>query len=204
MSGHWPSHRTSATTDKSMPAKPSGDDPDRTRRFRDAALPHLDDVYTLARYLLRDATDADDAVQECYLRALKHFDSYRGPAMKPWLFSILRNICHAEFARRASAPIGPAEEQADHLNDSAPLWREAEESPEIQLLRRRDATTIRGLLDALPEPFREAIVLREIQNLSYREIAGIVDAPVGTVMSRLARARAMLRVAWMAEEEQPK
>ena len=81
----------------------SNDDLDKARRFREAALPYLDDVYTLARYLLRDATDAEDAVQECYLRALKHFDSYRGPAMKPWLFAILRNVCHAEYARRARA-----------------------------------------------------------------------------------------------------
>ena len=80
--------------------------PTEARRFRDAALPYLDDVYTLARYLLRDAADAEDAVQECYLRALKHFDSYRGPAMKPWLFAILRNVCRAEFARRASSPTG--------------------------------------------------------------------------------------------------
>src|SRR5436309_11417729 len=83
----------------------SGNDLERARRFRDAALPHLDDVYTLARHLLRDPTDAEDAVQECYLRALKHFDSYRGPAMKPWLLAILRNVCRAEFARRASSPI---------------------------------------------------------------------------------------------------
>src|SRR5579862_6470009 len=73
---------------------------DKARRFRDAALPYLDDVYTLARYLMRNTADADDAVQECYLRALRHFDSYRGPAMKPWLLTILRNVCNAEFARR--------------------------------------------------------------------------------------------------------
>ena len=87
-----------------MPVNAANDDPEKARRFRDAALPHLDDVYTLARYLLRDAADAEDAVQECYLRALKHFDSYRGPAMKPWLLAILRNVCRAEFARRASSP----------------------------------------------------------------------------------------------------
>src|SRR5262249_57535136 len=73
-------------------------DADRTRRFRETALPHLDDVFTLARYLMRDTADAQDAVQECYLRALRHFDSYRGPAMKPWLRAILRNVCKAEFA----------------------------------------------------------------------------------------------------------
>lgn len=185
-----------------MPVKAANDDPDRARRFRDAALPCLDDVYTLARYLLRDASDAEDAVQECYLRALKHFDSYRGPAMKPWLFAILRNVCRAEFARRASSPAA-----TDDLPDDAeqtPLWRETQETPEAQLLRRRDATTIRRLVVGLDEPFRETFVLREIHNLSYREIADIVEAPVGTVMSRLARARALLRAAWLAEEEPSK
>src|SRR4051812_36289819 len=90
----------------------SAQDSERGRRFRDAALPHLDEVYTLARYLLRDATDAEDAVQECYLRALKHFDSYRGPAIKPWLFAILRNVCHAEYARRANTNVSPLEDVA--------------------------------------------------------------------------------------------
>jgi RNA polymerase sigma-70 factor (ECF subfamily) len=178
-------------------------DPERARRFRDSALPHLDEVYTLARYLLRNAADAEDAVQECYLRALKHFDSFHGPAMKPWLLSILRNVCYAEFARRAGAPAA-IDAVTDRPADAAPLWREAEPSPEIQLLRHRDATAIRALVDGLPEPFREIIVLREIENMSYREIAAIIDAPLGTVMSRLARARALLRAAWMAEEELPK
>ncbi|MGH6743187.1 MAG: sigma-70 family RNA polymerase sigma factor [Bradyrhizobium sp.] len=186
-----------------MPIHGSNDDAEKARRFRDAALPHLDDVYTLARHLLRDANDAEDAVQECYLRALKHFDSYRGPAMKPWLFAILRNVCRAEFARRASSPAGAIDDIADSA-EQTPLWHEAEETPEAQMLRRRDASTIQQLVTALAEPFRETFVLREIHNLSYREIADIVAAPVGTVMSRLARARSMLRSAWMAEEEQTK
>jgi RNA polymerase sigma-70 factor (ECF subfamily) len=184
-----------------MPIGGSGNDLDKARRFRDAALPHLDDVYTLARYLLRDATDAEDAVQECYLRALKHFDRYRGPAMKPWLFAILRNVCRAEFARRASSATTPIEETADEAEQATPLWQETEATPEAQVLRRFDATTIRRLVTGLAEPFRETFVLREIQNLSYREIADVVGAPVGTVMSRLARARALLRAAWTAEEE---
>src|SRR6266498_5343918 len=74
---------------------------DKARRFRDAALPHLNDVYTLARYLLRDAADADDAAQECYLRALRYFDTFRGTGIKPWLFAILRNVCRGEFVRRS-------------------------------------------------------------------------------------------------------
>jgi RNA polymerase sigma-70 factor (ECF subfamily) len=186
-----------------MPVNFSFDDTDRARRFRDAALPHLDDAYTLARYLLRDASDAEDAVQECYLRALKHFDSYRGPEMKPWLFAILRNVCRAEFTRRAGSPTGLVDDAPDHA-ELTPLWHEAPETPETQMLRQREAATVQELVAALAEPFRETLVLREIHNLSYREIADIVEAPVGTVMSRLARARAMLRSAWMAEEEQPK
>ena len=186
-----------------MPVNAANDDPEKARRFRDAALPHLDDVYTLARYLLRDASDAEDAVQECYLRALKHFDSYRGPAMKPWLLAILRNVCRAEFARRASSPTGSIEDVPEKA-EQTPLWSEKPETPEAQIMRRRDASTIRRLVSALAEPFRETFVLREIQNLSYREIADVAEVPVGTVMSRLARARAMLRSAWMAEQEQPK
>ncbi len=186
-----------------MPVKSSDDDPEKARRFRDAALPHLDDVYTLARYLLRDAADAEDAVQECYLRALKHFDSYRGPAMKPWLFAILRNVCRAEFARRTGSPTSAIDEVPDAA-EQTPLWHEAQETPEAQIVRRFDATTIRRLVAALAEPFRETLVLREIHNLSYREIADVAEVPVGTVMSRLARARALLRSAWLAGQEQPK
>jgi RNA polymerase sigma-70 factor (ECF subfamily) len=187
-----------------MPVNAANDDPEKARRFRDAALPHLDDVYTLARYLLRDSGDAEDAVQECYLRALKHFDSYRGPAMKPWLFAILRNVCRAEYARRANSPTTGTIDDLPENAEQTPLWHEAQETPEGQILRHWDADTVRRLVAALAEPFRETFVLREIQNLSYREIADVVEAPVGTVMSRLARARAMLRSAWMAEEEPTK
>ena len=179
---------------------PANDDLQRAQRFREAALPYLDDVYTLARYLLRDASDAEDAVQECYLRALKHFDSYRGPAMKPWLFAILRNVCNAEFARRASSKT-KAIDDTPEAEEQPPLWHEPQETPEGTILRERDASAIRRLIDALAEPFRETFVMREINNLSYREIAEAAGVPVGTVMSRLARARAMLRAAWTAEEE---
>ena len=175
-------------------------DGDRARRFRDAALPHLDDVFTLARYLMRNAADAEDAVQECYLRALRHFDSYRGPAMKPWLLAILKNVCVAEFVRRSRQPVSAEGVEDDAANEDLPMWQEPQASPEADLLRRFDDATIRRLVGALPQPFRETIVLREINDLSYREIADIVGAPVGTVMSRLARARAMLRTAWNAED----
>jgi RNA polymerase sigma-70 factor (ECF subfamily) len=186
-----------------MPVKASNDDPERARRFREAALPYLDDAYTLARYLLRDAADAEDAVQECYLRAFKHFDSYRGPTMKPWLFAILRNVCRAEYARRSATPTSTIDDVPETA-EQTPLWREAQETPETQIIREKDSDTVRRLIAALAEPFRETFVLREIQNLSYREIADVAAVPVGTVMSRLARARAMLRSAWLAEQEQPK
>jgi RNA polymerase sigma-70 factor, ECF subfamily len=178
---------------------------DKARRFRDAALPYLDDVYTLARYLLRNTGDAEDAVQECYLRALRHFDTFRGPAIKPWLFAILRNVCRGEFARRSSGLHyidQYADGEADKDEDAVrPLWQESQLSPETEVLHQRDAQTIRRLVAELPDQFREAIVLREINDLSYREIADVVGVPVGTVMSRLARARSMLRKAWIAEEE---
>src|ERR1700748_2008427 len=123
---------------EAMPIQ-ANDDAEKARRFRDAALPYLDDVYTLARHLLRDASDAEDAVQECYLRALKHFDSYRGPAMKPWLFAILRNVCRAEYARRASAP-SAATDDTPETADQTPLWREEQQTPEAEMIREREAS----------------------------------------------------------------
>jgi RNA polymerase sigma-70 factor, ECF subfamily len=185
--------------DEAVAGTGSGDHNDKARRFHDAALPYLDDVYTLARYLLRDGADAEDAVQECYLRALRHFDTYRGPAMKPWLFAILRNVCRAEFARRSGGLL-MTDGETQGEQDAVPLWQEEPVSPEAELLRKCDAKTIRRLVADLPDPFREAIVLHEINGLSYNEIAYVVGVPVGTVMSRLARARSTLRKAWIAEE----
>ena len=174
---------------------------DRARRFRDAALPYLDDAYALARYLMRNPADAEDAVQECYLRALRHFDSYLGPAMKPWLLAILKNVCYAEFARR-----GKQETPSDFTDGEPaedPVWQESQSTPEAVVLRQQDDATVRRLVEALPGPFREAIVLREINDLSYQEIAEVAGVPVGTVMSRLNRARAMLRAAWNAASGAP-
>jgi RNA polymerase sigma factor (sigma-70 family) len=195
-----PTSTASWMAERDTMAGDAHDDPDRARRFRDAALPHLDDVFTLARYLMRNSPDAEDAVQECYLRALRHFDSYRGPAMKPWLLAILRNVCNAEFARR-----GRQETPGEFADDgeaeaTPPIWQEPQASPETALLRQQDGDTIRRLVAALPQPFREAIVMREINDLSYHEIAEVAGVPVGTVMSRLARARSMLRSAWSVTE----
>jgi RNA polymerase sigma-70 factor, ECF subfamily len=173
---------------------------DRAQRFRDTALPHLDNVYTLARYLLGNATDAEDAVQECCLRAYRHFDTFRGGAIKPWLLAILRNVCRAEYARRAGTVVGLGE-SGEPPEDAAPLWNEAREAPDAAALRQLDGEKMRDLIADLPPAFREVVVLREINDLSYREIAQVIDAPVGTVMSRLARARSLLREGWLAAEK---
>ncbi len=171
---------------------------DKAARFKALALPHLDDVYTLARYLIRNATDADDAVQECYLRAFRHFDTFRGGAIKPWLLAILRNVCHAARAggtRLVYTADTPADDAA-----LVPLWREAIDTPEQAMLRQHSSGTMQRLLGELPAEFREVVVLREVNELSYREIATVIEAPIGTVMSRLSRGRDLLRAAWLAAE----
>ena len=127
----------------------NNNDGDRARRFRDAALPRLDALYTVARYITRSPADAEDAVQECYLRAFRHFDGLRGTDMKPWLMAILRNVCRAEFARRSNVVI--MEPQSDGVDHWVPLWQEEQESPEGGIVRRQNAETVRALLKALPE-----------------------------------------------------
>jgi RNA polymerase sigma-70 factor, ECF subfamily len=175
---------------------------DRAQRFRDAALPHLDEVYTAARYLLRNANDAEDAVQECYLRALRHFDSFRGPAMKPWLLAILKNVCNSEFTRRSKGEVPTDYALDESAAEAMPMWQEPQTSPE-KVMEQQDSARIWRLVAELPEPFREAIVLREMNDLSYKEIAQLAGVQIGTVMSRLARARSMLRTAWNLQQELP-
>jgi RNA polymerase sigma factor (sigma-70 family) len=186
---NWTAERDTMTGDANA-------EQDKARRFRDAALPHLDDVFALARYFMRNTADAEDAAQECYVRALHHFDSYRGPAMKPWLLAILRNVCNAEFARRGKQDMSTDYSEDEPAAEEVPMWQEPQASPETVLLRSQDGVTIRRLIAELPPAFREAIVLREVNDLSYHEIAEVAGVPVGTVMSRLARARSMLRSAW--------
>jgi RNA polymerase sigma-70 factor (ECF subfamily) len=174
---------------------------DKAERFRALALPHLDEVYTLARYLLREVADAEDAVQECYLRAFRHFDAFRGGPIKPWLLAILRNVCRAEYARRGRVSVlhtDAGDEAAETVSEG--LWSDVP-SPEAASLARLDAESAQQLIADLPEQFREVLVLREINDLSYREIADVTGVPVGTVMSRLARGRNLLRQAFAAEEK---
>src|SRR5437867_2409274 len=118
----------------------NGSDQNKARRFRDAALPHLDDVYTLARYLLRDSADAEDAAQECYLRGLRYFDTFRGTEIKPWLFAILRNICRGEFARRSRVTLA-VDDTTDDAEDAPSLWQEEQPSAETKMLVRLETDT---------------------------------------------------------------
>lgn len=157
---------------------------DPIERFEAVALPHLDAAYTLARYLMRDDAAAQDVVQEAFLRALKYFDRYRGGDARAWILAIVRNTSHTWRKQQG----GHAVEFDEHVHSESV---EAH-TPEAALLRAADRAMVRQALDQLPLELREVVVLREIQGLSYKEIAAVAGIPIGTVMSRLSRARARL------------
>jgi RNA polymerase sigma-70 factor (ECF subfamily) len=163
-------------------------DPGAARRFRETMLPHLDAAYGFARYLTRDPTAAEDLVQEGYLQAYRAFRGFRGGDPKAWLFAILRSAFLMQARRRRPWDDLGAAELAEQIADPA-------DDPEVVLLRAADDAALRTAIEALPEPFREALVLRELQEMSYRDISEITAAPIGTVMSRLARARRQLAAA---------
>jgi RNA polymerase sigma factor (sigma-70 family) len=173
---------------------------DRRRRFEAQALPHLDAAYNLARSLARPPVDADDVLQDAMLRAFRAFETFRGDNMKPWLLSIVRNClltAVGQTRHRLSVPL-PADDELD-VSDHASFVDDAD--PEAFVIQAEQGRRLSGIIATLPEDFREVLVLREMEDLSYREIAQIIDAPIGTVMSRLARARAMLKKTWLDEEE---
>jgi len=155
--------------------------------FEAAVLPHLDAAYTLARYLLREDADAQDAVQEACLRALRYFAGFRGQEGRAWLLRIVRNVCYTWRQRHRDGPdLAPLDEElhAEHL---------AGDSPEDALIAAAGHDALHAAIQALPTPFREVIVLRELEGLSYGEIGEVAGVPVGTVMSRLSRARKRLQ-----------
>jgi len=158
---------------------------DRLTRFETALLPHLDAAYDLARWLTRDDRDADDVVQEAYLRALRFIDGLRGDDGRAWLLTIVRRTCYTWLARQRDARQTALVAVDDQPDDASP-------NPEALLIQRADRTLVRSAIQALPLEFREVLVLRELENLSYKEIAAVVEVPLGTVMSRLARARERL------------
>ncbi len=152
-------------------------------------MPHLGAGFNLARWLVRGGADAEDVVQEAALRAFQALDDYRGGNPRAWVLTIVRNACYS-WLRRYRAFETPSEGNDESV---AELPGDPASEPESRLLRAADRQILHDALEALPVPFREALVLRELEGLSYKEIADIADIPIGTVMSRLARARRQMQ-----------
>lgn len=162
------------------------------RRFESLALPHLDAAYNLARWLTRDDHDARDVVQEALIRALRYVGGFRGDSARAWLLQIVRNTCFTWMKENRPASMVGFDEHEDAVGEIAgPVGHE----PEATALRNADRAQINQAIAALPIVYREVLVLRELEDLSYSDIAHIADIPIGTVMSRLARARALMRTA---------
>ena len=168
---------------------------DRKRRFELLALPHLDAAYNLARWLAGNSSDAEDVVQDAYLRAYRYFDSFQGGEFRVWLLSIVRNSFLDWIKENRSSRMLFQAEPAAETND--PLWTEHPRDPEALLLDSIDSQTLQQLMLRLPLEYREVLLLREVEDLSYKEIAAITTTPTGTVMSRLSRARLALRKLWL-------
>ena len=181
----WP--RLAASSGRRSEAASGGQE--NADAFRRTMMPHMDAAYNLARYLTRDASAAEDVVQDAYLRAYRSFDTWRGEAAKPWLLTIVRNCflnsVGGAAERLTSRPVH------DYVGD-LPSELIDTGTPESQLAEKNEAEMLRATIEQLPEPFRETLILRELEELSYKEIAAIAQVPIGTIMSRLARARQML------------
>ena len=183
------------------------------QRFEDLFLPYLDAAYSLARFIARDAVAADDIVQEAFLRAFRSFGTYRGGDAKSWLLAIVRN-CSFDWSKSSRRAAGVAADTPTAVSPTATeqsglsafpggsldrwipnpeeLGDCTQDGPETAVLRQSEIEAVRAMIRRLPEPFRETLVLRELEELSYKQIAAVTGVPVGTVMSRLARARQML------------
>lgn len=161
----------------------------RTDRFRAVMLPHMDAAYNFARYLARDPVAAEDIVQDAFLRAFRAFDGWRGEAAKAWMLAIVRNA-FVDWVKANRRDVGSSESENLTIDP---------DTPESLLLQARDVAMLRTTVERMPEPFRETLILRELEGLSYKEIALITAVPMGTVMSRLARARQMLGVLLLPE-----
>jgi RNA polymerase sigma factor (sigma-70 family) len=154
--------------------------------FEEVVLPHLDAAFNYARWLTRSEADAEDVVQDAYMRAFKFFSSFRGEDARAWLLTIVRNTWYGRFPRGGGRlPMSSIDETRDDPLDEGL-------DPEALLMQRQTVEHVRKTLEMLPGDFREVLVLRELEGLSYKEIAAIVGIPIGTVMSRLARGRERL------------
>ncbi|RDU96007.1 RNA polymerase sigma factor [Trinickia dinghuensis] len=184
-----------AETDKHANTSPGEhDEAERSRRFQQLALPHLDAAYNLARWLSGNAGDADDVVQEAFVRAFRFFGTFRGENARPWLLAIVRRTWYTEWRRRTNSR---EVAQFDDELDETSIFDEVSSicaDPQTLLLQGENTRLVREALERLPVEYREVLILRELEDMSYRDIAIIADLPIGTVMSRLARGRRKLAV----------
>jgi len=174
---------------------------DRKRRFELLALPHLDAAFNLARWLAGNTADAEDVVQEAYLRAFRYFDAYQGGNFRVWLLTIVRNsfFTWAKENRSSRLEFHAETPTVDAGESEATAWGTPPRDPETLLMERIDSQTLSRLMERLPAEYREVLLLREVEDLAYKDIAEVSGVPIGTVMSRLARARLALRKLWFGE-----
>jgi RNA polymerase sigma-70 factor (ECF subfamily) len=163
------------------------DEKDKLARFEEQILPHLDAAFNLARWLAHNEHDAQDVVQEAFLRAFKFFASFRGRDSRAWLLRIVRNTFYTWLGKHSREQEAAPFDEELHSAELDPV------TPQTELLAQADAQFLRQAIDELPWEFRESLILRELEGLSYKEIADVANVPIGTVMSRLARARQQLR-----------
>jgi RNA polymerase sigma-70 factor (ECF subfamily) len=169
----------------------------RLARFEQSVLPHLDAAYNLARWLTRNDHDAEDIVQEAYLRAMRYFDTWKGGEARPWLLAIVRNTGYTWLEKNRPTELVPLDDVAPVSTDAETLGHASgtEANPEVILLQSANRKLVNQALEELPVAYREVIVMREIEDLTYKEIAAIAGIPMGTVMSRLSRGREILKSA---------
>jgi RNA polymerase sigma-70 factor (ECF subfamily) len=174
---------------------------ENTRRFRQEILPHLDGAYNLARYLTRDPMLSEDIVQDAFVRAFQAFGQFRGDSPRAWLFAIVRNCCRTAMSAAGSSTMLRESDLAQGDADELLNQPDPRPSPEDSAVSNDEIAGLRRAIEAVPEPFREAIVLREMEGLSYAEIAEVAGVAIGTVMSRLSRGRAILTEVLLPAEE---
>src|ERR1700744_2395957 len=153
---------------------------EKAERFESIVMPHLDAAYNLARWITRREEAADEAVQEAYLRAFRYFDSFSGGDGRGWLLAIVRNCCLSSYR--------PQKDNEVLFEEQSHSTKSGQSTPESAVLKQSTARSLRGCIDALPREYRETLIMRELEEFSYKQIADVTALPIGTVMSRLSRA----------------